>query len=147
MTKTTFATDADHRAAMSRWFVLDAAGKTLGRMATSIATVLMGKHRPDYTPHNLVGDGVIVINASKVRVTGKNKKETRVYTWYTGFPGGLREATLGNYLELAPDQLIKLAVRRMLPKNRLGRRMISRLKVYVGAEHPHVAQKPEAWKE
>lgn len=145
MTKTTFATQAEHAAAMGQWRVVDAAGQTLGRLATAIATVLMGKHRPNYTPHLLVGEGVIVINADKVQVTG-NKRETRTYTWYTGYPGGLREASLGEYLESASDELIKLAVRRMLPKNRLGRQMIRRLMVYRGAEHPHMAQKPKVWK-
>jgi large subunit ribosomal protein L13 len=124
---------------------VDASSLTLGRLATAVATVLMGKHKPNYTRHMLVGEGVIVINASKVQLTG-NKRNTRIYTWYTGFPGGLREATLGEYLASAPEELIKLAVRRMLPKSRLGRVMISRLKVYRGAEHPHAAQQPVSWK-
>jgi large subunit ribosomal protein L13 len=141
MTKTTLATVATRHAAMNTWHVVDASGRTLGRMATEIATILMGKHRPDYTPYMLVGEGVIVTNADKVKVTG-NKAETREYTYYTGFPGGLRYVTLGDYLEHAPDQLVRLAVRRMLPKNQLARRMISRLKVYRGDVHPHVAQKP-----
>jgi large subunit ribosomal protein L13 len=145
MTKTTLATVADHNSAMGQWRIVDASGQTLGRMATAVATVLMGKHKPNFTRHMLVGEGVIVINASKVKVTG-NKRNTRQYTWYTGFPGGLREATLGEYLDTAPEELIKLAVRRMLPKNRLGRVMISRLKVYRGSEHPHAAQKPVNWK-
>jgi large subunit ribosomal protein L13 len=143
MTKTTLATVATRHEAMNTWHVVDAAGQTLGRMATEIATILMGKHRVDYTPHMLVGEGVIVINADQVVVTG-NKGETRTYTWYTGFPGGLREESLGDYLKRAPDEVVELAVRRMLPKNRLARRMISRLRVYRGAEHPHVAQKPTA---
>lgn len=143
MTKTTIATVDTRHQAMNTWLVIDAAGQTLGRMATEIATILMGKHRPDYTPHMLVGEGVIVVNAAKVKVTG-NKAETRTYTHYTGHPGGLREITLGRYLEESPEELIQLAVRRMLPKNRLARKMFSRLKVYRGAEHPHAAQKPEA---
>lgn len=145
MTKTTLATVAKRHDAMNTWHVVDAEGRTLGRMANEIATILMGKHRTDYTPYMLVGEGVIVVNADKVKVTG-NKAETREYTYYTGFPGGLRHVTMGDYLEKAPDQLIRLAVRRMLPKNQLARRMISRLKVYRGPTHPHVAQKPAARK-
>jgi large subunit ribosomal protein L13 len=144
MTKTTFATQADHDAAMASWRVIDASGQVLGRMATRVAEVLMGKHSPRYTPHLLVGEGVIVINAEKVRVTGK-KRDTREYTYYTGFPGGLRHVTLGGYLDANPEKLVQLAVRRMLPKNAVGRRMLSRLKVYRGSAHPHAAQKPVAW--
>ena len=143
MTKTTLATVDTRHEAMNTWHVVDATGKTLGRMATEIATILMGKHRPDYTPHMLVGEGVIVTNASKVKITG-NKGETRVYTYYTGHAGGLREVKLGDYLEKAPEEVVRLAVRRMLPKNRLARRMISRLKVYRDDAHPHAAQKPTA---
>ena len=142
MTKTTFATVETNHDAMNTWHVVDAAGRTLGRMATEIASILMGKHRPDYTPHILVGEGVIVINADQIRLTG-NKAETRTYTFYTGHPGGLREKKLGEYLASSPDEVVRLAVRRMLPKNKLARRMISRLKVYRGSEHPHVAQKPQ----
>jgi large subunit ribosomal protein L13 len=141
MTKTTLATAADRHKAMNTWHVVDAAGRTLGRMATDIATLLMGKHRTDYTPYMLVGEGVIVVNAEQVTVTG-TKAQTREYTYYTGFPGGLRHVKLEDYLAKAPDQLIRLAVRRMLPKNQLARRMLSRLKVYRGAAHPHAAQKP-----
>lgn len=143
MTKTTFATAEKNHEAMNTWHVIDASGQTLGRMATEIATILMGKHRPDYTPHILVGEGVIVTNASKVKISG-NKGNTRAYTFYTGHIGGLRTRMLGEYLENAPDEVIRLAVRRMLPKNRLGRRMIQRLKVYTGESHPHAAQKPAA---
>lgn len=143
MTKTTLATAADRHTAMGKWHVFDASGRTLGRMATEIATILMGKHRPDYTPHMLVGEGVIVVNADKVTVTG-GKEQTREYTYFTGYQGGLRRIKLVDYLEKAPDELVRLAVRRMLPKNRLARRMISRLKVYRGGAHPHQAQKPVA---
>lgn len=139
MTKTTLATVGTRHAAMNTWHVVDAAGRTLGRMATEIATILMGKHRPDYTPSMLVGEGVIVINADKVKVSG-NKAETREYTYWTGYPGGLRNVKLADYLSKAPDQLIMLSVRRMLPKNQLARKMISRLKVYRGEAHPHAAQ-------
>jgi len=145
MTKTTLATVGTRHAAMNTWHVVDAAGRTLGRMATDIATILMGKHRTDYTPYMLVGEGVIVVNADKVKLTG-NKAETREYTYYTGFPGGLRHIKMADYLEKAPEQMVRLAVRRMLPKNQLARRMISRLKVYRGAAHPHAAQKPAARK-
>lgn len=143
MTKTTLATGADRQTAMSQWRVVDASGQVLGRMAAQIAQILMGKHRPDYTPHMLVGEGVIVIHAEKVAVTGQ-KRTTREYTYYTGYPGGLRKVSLGDYLDKRPDEVIQLAVRRMLPKNRLARQMMSRLKVYIGAEHPHGAQKPAA---
>lgn len=143
MTKTTLATVATRHAAMNTWHVVDADGRTLGRMAAEIATILMGKHRPDYTPYMLVGEGVIVVNADKVKVTGR-KADTREYTYYTGFPGGLRHVAMREYLEQSPEHLVRLAVRRMLPKNQLARRMISRLKVYRGAAHPHVAQKPTA---
>lgn len=141
MTKTTLATVANRHDAMSTWHVFDASGRTLGRMATEIATILMGKHRPDYTPYMLVGEGVIVVNADKVTVTG-GKEETREYTYFTGYQGGLRHVKLGDYLTKAPEELVRLAVRRMLPKNQLARKMISRLKVYRGPQHPHVAQKP-----
>ena len=145
MTKTTLATVATRHKAMNTWHVVDASGRTLGRMATDIATILMGKHRPDYTPYMLVGEGVIVINADKVKVTG-NKAETREYTYYTGYPGGLRHVKLADYLTKAPEELIRLSVRRMLPKSQLARKMLSRLKVYQGAAHPHTAQKPTAVK-
>ena len=145
MTKTTLATVADRHKAMNTWHVVDAGGRTLGRIATEIATLLMGKHRADYTPYMLVGEGVIVVNAERVRVTG-NKAQTREYTYYTGFPGGLRHVKLADYIEKAPEQLVRLAVRRMLPKNRLAAKMLSRLKVYRGAAHPHAAQKPQAAK-
>lgn len=143
MTKTTLATVADRHKAMNTWHVVDATGKTLGRMATEIATLLMGKHRTDYTPYMLVGEGVIVVNAERIVVTG-NKAETREYTYYTGFPGGLRSVKLADYLKKSPEELVRLAVRRMLPKNQLAAKMIRRLKVYKGAAHPHKAQKPAA---
>ncbi|MFO0279110.1 MAG: 50S ribosomal protein L13 [Planctomycetota bacterium] len=143
MTKTTLATVADRHKAMNTWHVVDATGKTLGRMSTEIATLLMGKHRTDDTPYLLVGEGVIVVNAERIVVTG-NKAETREYTYYTGFPGGLRSVKLADYLKKSPEELVRLAVRRMLPKNQLAAKMISRLKVYKGAAHPHKAQKPAA---
>lgn len=142
MTKTTFATEQDHLQAMQSWYVVDASQHVLGRMAVRIAEVLMGKHRPIYTPHVNVGEGVIVVNAAKVNVTG-NKRERRVYRHYSGHPGGLRRESLGELLEQHPERLIKDAVRRMLPKSRMGKAMLRRLKVYAGPEHPHVAQKPK----
>ena len=141
MTKTTFATLDDHRQAASQWFVVDASQHTLGRMAVRIAQALMGKDKPLYTPHINVGNGVIVLNAEKVGVTG-NKRERRIYTRWTGYPGGLREESLGDRLEANPEKLVKDAVRRMLPKSRLGHDMLRRLKVYRGAQHPHAAQNP-----
>ncbi len=142
MTKTTFATKQDHEQAMTRWFIVDASKHVLGRMAVRIAEVLMGKHTPLYTPHINVGHGVVVINATKVGVTG-NKRETRVYQSWTGYPGGVRKTTLGDRIEHQPEKLIKDAVRRMLPKTRMGHAMLKRLKVYAGPDHEQVAQKPE----
>lgn len=144
MTKTTLATLTDVHAARNTWRVVDASGQVLGRLAVEIARVLMGKHTPRYTPHMPVGEGVIVTNAEQVRITG-GKGESREYTYYTGYPGGLRSVKLQDYLTHNPEELIALAVRRMLPKNRLGRQMIARLKVYRGAAHPHAAQQPTAW--
>jgi len=126
-----------------KWFVADISGKILGRAATKIATVLMGKHRPEYTPHVDTGDHVIVLNASQVRVTGNNKMTNKVYTRYTGYPSGLRSVTLEQMLEKHPDRVIIAAVKRMLPKGRLGQAMLKKLKVYPGSEHCHQAQQPE----
>lgn len=123
------------------WHHVDASGRILGRMATEIATVLMGKHRPDYTPHVDCGDYVVVTNAADIVLTGQ-KKAQKVELTYTGFPGGLKKKTYGEILEKHPERLIENAVRRMLPKNRLGRQMLSKLKVYAGADHPHHAQGP-----
>lgn len=141
MTRTTFATQDQHREAMNEWFIVDASKHVLGRMAVRIAEVLMGKHKPLYTPHLSVGSGVVVINAGKAITTGQ-KAETRVYTRWSGYPGGLKTRTLGEYLEENPEELIKNAVKRMLPKTKMGHNMLRRLKVYAGAEHEQVAQKP-----
>lgn len=141
MTRTTFATLKDSRAAASTWHVVDASKYELGRMAARVAEVLMGKHRPLYTPHILVGEGVIVTNAENVITTGR-KRETRLHTYYTGYPGGLRTSTLGEDLSHDPCWVVKRAVRRMLPKTKLGRAMLANLKVYSGSDHPHAAQKP-----
>ncbi len=124
-----------------KWHVVDGTDQIVGRMATEIATILMGKHRPVYTPHVDTGDFVIVVNAEKVKFTGKKWLQKR-YTWYTGHPG-LRSETAATRLERRPEQIIREAVRRMLPKNKLGSAMLSKLKVYAGPDHPHQAQDPE----
>ncbi|MEN0066293.1 MAG: 50S ribosomal protein L13 [Myxococcota bacterium] len=124
------------------WFVVDASEYNLGRLASRIATVLRGKHKPTFTPHVDTGDFVIVINASQVNLTGA-KLERKRYHRYSGYPGGLRSIEAVNVREEDPDRMIRQAVRGMLPKNLLSRRLLSKLKVYGGAEHPHAAQKPQ----
>jgi large subunit ribosomal protein L13 len=129
-----------------RWIVIDADSRPLGRIASRAASILRGKHRPDFTPHQDMGDFVVVINAAKVRLTG-TKLQTKIYHRHTGYPGGVRTTTAGKILQSKqPERLIEMAVRGMLPKNRLGRRLFLKLKVYRGVEHPHAAQKPEALK-
>lgn len=123
------------------WRLVDADGARLGRLAVQVATVLMGKHRPEYTPHVDTGDFVVVINAENVVMTG-SKAQHRLKTFYSGYPGGLRVETYEDLLRRHPDRVIEDAVKRMLPKGRLGRSMISKLKVYRGSEHPHSAQQP-----
>ena len=123
------------------WFIVDAEDQIVGRIASDIAMVLMGKHRPTYTPHVDTGDFVIVTNCDKVKFTGE-KNNQKVYTWYTGYTG-LRTETAGNRLQRKPEQVLRDAVRRMLPKNKLGRKMLSKLKIYTGSEHPHQAQNPQ----
>ena len=125
-----------------RWILIDAAERPLGRVAARAAGVLRGKHRPDFTPNEDMGDFVVVINAAKVRLTG-SKAQTKVYHRHTGYPGGIRTTTAGRILATRPERLIETAVRGMLPHNRLGRHLFTKLKVYRGAEHPHLAQKPE----
>ena len=125
------------------WYVVDAAGKTLGRLATEIARRLRGKHKPVYAPHVDTGDYIIVVNAEKVRVTG-NKLDDKVYYRHTGYIGNLKQETLGRLLERRPERVIETAVKGMLPKNRLGRDMFRKLKVYAGPEHQHQAQQPQA---
>ncbi len=122
--------------------MVDAAGQTLGRMATRIATILRGKHKPMYTPHMDCGDHVIVINAGKIQVTGK-RLDQKVYYRHSGYPGGLKSITLRDQLQKHPTRAIQLAVRGMLPKNRLGRQMIKKLRVYASDTHPHEAQQPK----
>jgi len=128
-----------------RWFVMDASDQVVGRLAVRIATVLRGKHRPDYTPHQDTGDFVIVINAEKVRFTGK-KWQTKTYHRYTRYPGGLKEVAARDLVQSHPERILYEAVRRMVPRNRLGRQQMSKLKIYAGPEHPHQAQQPQAFK-
>ncbi len=124
------------------WWVVDAKDQVLGRLASRIALLLMGKRKPEYTPHLDTGDFVIVVNAEKVRLTGK-KWQQKVYYRHSGYPGGLKAITAERMRQTHPERLIQLAVKRMLPKNKLGRRMLKRLKVYAGEAHPHAAQKPQ----
>jgi large subunit ribosomal protein L13 len=124
------------------WVLVDASGKTLGRLSTQIADVLRGKRKPQYTPHIDTGDFVVVVNAEKVSVTG-NKRAAKRYYRHSGYPGGLRSRTLQEMLDRRPEEVIRKAVRGMLPRNRLGRKQLTKLKVYAGPEHPHAAQKPE----
>ncbi len=125
-----------------KWYVVDADGKTLGRLATEIASILRGKRKPIFTPNVDTGDFVIVVNAEKIELTGK-KLDQKMYRHHTGFPGGLKELTAREFMAKKPEQVITLAVKGMLPKNSLGRSMIKKLKVYTGPEHKHEAQKPE----
>jgi large subunit ribosomal protein L13 len=137
--KTYVATPADRQ---RDWFVVDAEGKNLGRLATRIADALRGKRKPEYTPHIDTGDFVVVVNAEKIVVTG-NKLETKRYYRHSGYPGGLRSRTLEEMLERRPEEVIRKAVRGMLPRNRLGRAQLRKLKVYAGPDHPHQAQQPK----
>lgn len=124
-----------------QWFVIDAKDQTLGRMASQIATILRGKHKPIFTPHMDTGDFVIVVNAEKIHVTG-DRLDQKLYYRHSGYPGGLRSKSLRQMLRDKPEDVIYEAVRRMLPKNNLGRQMLKKLKVYAGPEHPHAAQQP-----
>ncbi|PYQ12517.1 MAG: 50S ribosomal protein L13 [Acidobacteria bacterium] len=125
-----------------RWLLVDAEGHTLGRLSTFIATRLMGKHRPDWSPATDTGDFVVVVNAEKVKLTGR-KLDRKIYRWHTGYPGGLKQVAAGKLLKEKPTRVVEMAVHGMLPKNRLGRKIRTKLKVYAGPEHPHQAQKPE----
>jgi large subunit ribosomal protein L13 len=125
-----------------KWVVVDAEGQTLGRLSTHVARVLMGKHRPTYTPFLDTGDFVVVINADKVRLTGR-KRDTKFYYWHTGYPGGIHNIRADRLLRERPDRVIEWSVKGMLPKGSLGRRLGTKLKVYRGPHHPHAAQKPE----
>jgi large subunit ribosomal protein L13 len=142
MRQTTFAT-AETRT--NGWWHFDADGLVLGRLASRVAMVLMGKHKPTYTPHVDCGDFVVITNAAKIRVTGR-KAEQKVYRHHTGWIGALRERPYAEVLAKNPAEVLELAVRRMLPKSKLGRAMLTKLKVYGGPEHPHQAQKPETIK-
>ncbi len=124
------------------WYVIDAEGKTLGRMASEIATRLRGKHKPEYTPHVDTGDYIVVINAEKVRVSG-NKAKNKIYYRHTGYVGGIKELSFEKMIQKAPERPIESAVKGMLPKGPLGRAMYKKLKVYAGSEHPHAAQQPQ----
>ncbi len=126
------------------WYVVDAAGKTLGRLATQVATLLMGKHKPSFTPFLKTGDFVVVVNAAKVRLTGK-KEDSKIYRRHSGYPSGLKESTARQVRQKQPERLIESAVTGMLPKNKLGHQLASRLKVYADADHPHQAQRPKPW--
>lgn len=126
-----------------KWYVADATDQVLGRLAVRIATVLQGKHKPSYTPHTDTGDFVIVVNAEKVTVTGR-KAQQKTYERYSGYPGGRQVIPFAEMMEKKPTEVLTLAVRRMLPKSKLGRGMIKKLKVYAGPDHPHAAQQPEA---
>jgi large subunit ribosomal protein L13 len=124
------------------WYIVDAAEKTLGRLAVIIATRLRGKHKPEYTPHVDTGDYIVVVNADKVRVTG-NKAKGKIYHSHTGYPGGLKSISFEKLMEKAPERAIQNAVKGMLPKGPLGRAMFKKMKVYAGEEHPHTAQQPQ----
>ena len=124
------------------WYVVDAADKVLGRLASDIATRLRGKHKPEYTPHVDTGDYIVVVNCEKVRVTG-NKTKGKIYYHHTGYPGGIKDISFEKLIEKAPERVLQKAVKGMLPKGPLGREMFKKLKVYVGQEHPHSAQQPQ----
>ena len=124
------------------WFVVDASGKTLGRLATQLAFRLRGKHKPEYTPHVDTGDHIIVVNADKIHVTG-NKLEDKTYYWHTGAIGGIKSRTLDKMMVMHPERVIEMAVKGMLPKNPLGRAMFKKLHVFAGVKHPHTAQQPK----
>jgi len=141
--KTFSATKADIQ---RRWYLIDADGKVLGRVASQIAILLRGKHKPIYTPHMDTGDHVIVVNASKIRLTG-NKLEDKFYARHSGYPGGFKSILAGKLLAQKPERVIEIAVKGMLPKNKLGRAMFKKLKVYGGVNHPHQAQCPEPFQD
>ena len=125
------------------WYVADAEGQVLGRFASRVATILRGKHKPFYTPHVDGGDHVIVINADKIQVKGNNKLDQKVYTSYSGYPGGLKTITLGRALQEKPEFVVGNAIKGMLPRTKLGRKMLKKVRIYTGSEHPHQAQSPQ----
>ena len=124
------------------WYVIDATDRTLGRLSTQIAIRIRGKHKAEFTPHVDTGDYVVVINAEKVRVTG-NKLDDKIYNHHTGFPGGIKSISLAKLMQKSPEKVVEIAVKGMMPKSKLGRSMINKLKVYAGSEHPHAAQQPQ----
>jgi large subunit ribosomal protein L13 len=128
-----------------RWYLIDATDQVVGRLAVQIANILRGKHRPEYTPHVDTGDFVIVTNVEKIRFSGR-KLETKTYHWYTRYPGGLKEATARDWIVSHPERILEAAVRRMVPRNRLGRQQMTKLKIHTGNEHPHQAQQPQVLK-
>jgi len=132
---------AGELAALDKWYVIDATGQVLGRVATKAATILSGKHRPHYAPFLISGDHVIIINAEKIKLTGE-KLDKKVYRWHTRYPGGLREIGARKVFETKPDKIIREAVLGMLPKNKLRKRLVKRLKIYQAEQHPHAAQQP-----
>lgn len=134
--------NAKNETTSHEWYLVDAAGKTLGRLASEIARRLRGKHKAIYTPHVDTGDYIVVINASQVKVTG-NKNKDKIYYTHSGYPGGLKETTFEKLLAKKPERVIEIAVKGMLPKNPLGRAMYRKLKVYAGTKHPHLAQQPQ----
>jgi large subunit ribosomal protein L13 len=133
---------AKEHAVIRKWYLVDAEGKTLGRLCAQIATYLRGKHKPEYTPHVDTGDYIVVVNAEKIAASG-NKMQDKMYYTHSQFPGGFREISLEKLLAKHPERVIELAVKGMLPKNPLGRQMFRKLKVYAGVDHPHAAQQPQ----
>lgn len=134
--------NAKNETATHNWYVVDASGKTLGRLASEVAKRLRGKHKPEYTPHVDTGDFIVIVNAGQIKITG-NKSKDKVYYSHSGFPGGIKEITFDKLLAKNPERVIEIAVKGMLPKNPLGRAMYRKLKVYAGTEHPHAAQQPQ----
>ena len=139
----TFSAKPAEALAERKWWVIDAEGKPLGRLASLVANILRGKNKPTFTPHVDTGDFVIVVNAEKISVTGDKRNSKRYYR-HSGYPGGLRSRTLDEMLERRPEEVIRLAVKGMMPRNRLARKQLTKLKVYAGPEHPHAAQQPQA---
>jgi large subunit ribosomal protein L13 len=127
-----------------KWYLIDATGKPLGRLGTEVARILRGKHKPTYTPNNDVGDHVVVINAEKVKLTGK-KMDNKMYIWHTGYPGGIKMMSYAKLLQTKPERAVEKAIWGMIPHNSLGRQVYKKLRVYSGAVHPHTAQNPEVW--
>ena len=141
--KTTYMAKREEALAARRWFIIDAEGKVLGRIATVAANLLRGKGKPTFTPHVDAGDFVIIVNAAGLKLTG-TKADSKLYRSHSGYPGGFKSVTAGKLVETRPERLIHMAIEGMLPKNRLGKQLATKLKVYAGTDHPHVAQQPVA---